>query len=93
VPIRSEGGIVRDPEGRLAGSTLTMLGAVRNAYTLGAPLADALRAATETPARMARRPDLGRIERGARADLVVLDDSLSLERVLLGGKEPVLGQG
>jgi N-acetylglucosamine-6-phosphate deacetylase len=36
---------------------------------------------------MAGRPDLGRLEPGARADLVVLDDSLRLERVLLGGEE------
>jgi N-acetylglucosamine-6-phosphate deacetylase len=36
---------------------------------------------------MARRPDLGRIEPGARADLVILDDSLERQRVLLGGEE------
>jgi N-acetylglucosamine-6-phosphate deacetylase len=35
---------------------------------------------------MARRPDLGRIAPGARADLVVLDDSLELTQVLLAGK-------
>jgi len=85
VPIHSAGGSVRTAAGALAGSTLTMLGAVRNAHALGIPLATALRAATEAPARMARRPDLGRLEPGARADLVVLDDSLELRRVLLGG--------
>jgi N-acetylglucosamine-6-phosphate deacetylase len=35
---------------------------------------------------MARRPDLGRLEPGARADLVVLDDSLELHQVLLAGR-------
>jgi N-acetylglucosamine-6-phosphate deacetylase len=88
VPIRSEGGTVRTADGALAGSTLTMLDAVRNLHALGVPIAAALRAATEAPARMARRPDLGRLEPGARADLVVLDDSLDLHQVLLGG-EPV----
>jgi N-acetylglucosamine-6-phosphate deacetylase len=34
---------------------------------------------------MARRPDLGRLEPGARADLLVLDDSLALRQVLLDG--------
>ena len=57
-----------------------MLDAVRNLHALGVPLAAALRAATEAPARMARRPDLGRIAPGARADLVVLDESLELDR-------------
>jgi N-acetylglucosamine-6-phosphate deacetylase len=85
VPIHSEAGTVRTADGALAGSTLTMLDAVRNSHALGIPLAAALRAATEAPARMARRPDLGRLEPGARADLVVLDDRLDLHQVLLDG--------
>lgn len=86
VPVRSAGGMVRAADGALAGSALSMLDAVRNSHDLGIPLAAALRAATEAPARMARRPDLGRLEPGARADLVVLDDSLALRRVLLDGR-------
>jgi N-acetylglucosamine-6-phosphate deacetylase len=85
VAIHAAGGVVRNDAGSLAGSTLTMLDAVRNLHALGVPLAAALVAATETPARMARRPDLGRIEPDARADLVVLDDSLELDQVLFGG--------
>jgi N-acetylglucosamine-6-phosphate deacetylase len=87
VPIRSSGGVVRNEAGSLAGSTLSMLAAVRNSHALGIPLATVLAAATEAPARMARRPDLGRIAPGARADLVVLDDSLAITRVLLAGVE------
>jgi N-acetylglucosamine-6-phosphate deacetylase len=89
VPIRSHVGVVRNEAGSLAGSTLSMLAAVRNSHALGVPLAAALAAATEAPARMARRPDLGRIVPGARADLVVLDDSLAITRVLLDGSELV----
>lgn len=85
VAIHSEGGMVRNAAGSLAGSTLTMLDAVRNLHALGVPLAAALAAATEAPARMARRPDLGRIEPGARADLILLDESLELDQVLLAG--------
>jgi N-acetylglucosamine-6-phosphate deacetylase len=85
VPIHSEGGTVRTATGALAGSTLTMLDAVRNANALGIPLAAVLRAATEAPARMARRPDLGHLTPGAPADLVVLDESLELHQVLLDG--------
>jgi N-acetylglucosamine-6-phosphate deacetylase len=90
VPIHAAGGTVRTADGHLAGSTLSMLDAVRNAHALGIPLAAALRAATEAPAAMARRPDLGRLDPGVRADLIVLDDSLELERVLLDGA-PVIG--
>lgn len=85
VPIHSTGGVVRTEAGSLAGSTLSMLAAVRNSHALGVPLAAALTAATEAPARMARRPDLGRITPGARADLLVLDDTLEIQRVLLEG--------
>ena len=71
----------------LAGSTVTMIEAVRNLVALGAPLAGALAAATEVPARIARRDDVGRLAPGATADLVVLDDRLELERVLAGGED------
>ena len=85
VAIHSAGGVVRNAAGSLAGSALTMLGAVRNLHALGVPLATAVRAATEAPARMARRPDLGRLEPGARADLLVLDDSLTIDQVFFAG--------
>jgi N-acetylglucosamine-6-phosphate deacetylase len=42
------------------------------------------------PGRIAGRPDLGTLEPGARADVVVLDDSLAIERVLADGQD-VLG--
>ncbi|HXF31015.1 MAG TPA: amidohydrolase family protein [Solirubrobacterales bacterium] len=93
VAIHSAEGVVRTDQGSLAGSTLSMAEAVRNAHALGMSPAAALTAATEAPARMARRPDLGRIEPGGRADIVVLDDTLRVERVLLGGEEPVARTG
>ena len=49
--IEAEDGVVRGPEGQLAGSALTMIDAVRNLHGLGVPLADALRAASTIPAR------------------------------------------
>jgi N-acetylglucosamine-6-phosphate deacetylase len=82
-------GVVRGPEGQLAGSALTMIDAVRNLHGLGVPLADALRAAGEVPARVVRRRDLGRLEPGARADVVILDDRLDVRRVLVDGGERV----
>ena len=76
---------MRGPDGVLAGSVLTMLEAVRNLHELGAPLEEAVAAATSTPARVLGEPDLGRLAVGLPADLVVLDDRLDIERVLVAG--------
>ncbi len=89
--VRAADGVVRGPEGQLAGSALTMIEAVRNLHGLGVPLEAALGAASTVPALVARRPDLGRIEVGAPADIVVLDDQLSIERVLVQGGTVVAG--
>jgi N-acetylglucosamine-6-phosphate deacetylase len=83
------GGAVRTPEGRLAGSALTMLAAVRNVHALGIRLEEALTAATAVPAAIVGRTDLGRLAPGAAADVVVLDDNLEICRVLLGGRPVV----
>ena len=87
--MRAADGVVRGPEGQLAGSALTMIEGVRNLQSLGVSLEAALRAASEVPARVARRPDLGRLAPGAPADVVVLDDRLEVVRVLVDGGERV----
>jgi N-acetylglucosamine-6-phosphate deacetylase len=84
-------GIARGPSGALAGSTLTMIDAVRNLHSLGVPLEDAVGAATEVPARVLRLPSTGRIGVGLPADLVVLGDDLEVERVLVEGRARVVG--
>ena len=64
----------RTHEEVLAGSVLRFDDAVRNlmAFT-GCGLAEASRAASSTPARLAQRPDVGRLDPGCVADIVVLD--------------------
>jgi N-acetylglucosamine-6-phosphate deacetylase len=37
------------------------------------------------PARIAGRPDLGRLAPGSPADVVILDDRLEIRRVLVDG--------
>jgi N-acetylglucosamine-6-phosphate deacetylase len=64
-----------------------MVGAVRNLVALGATVAAALAAASEVPARVARRPELGTLAPGSAADVVVLDDRLEILRVLVGGAD------
>jgi N-acetylglucosamine-6-phosphate deacetylase len=81
-------GAVRSTTGALAGSVLTMIDAVRNLHALGVPLGDAVAAATEVPARVLGA-DAGRLAVGAPADVVVLTDALEVERVIVGGEDPV----
>lgn len=71
----------------IAGSTLTMDKAVRRSVlSAGVPLHDALVAATATPARAIGLADqVGVIAPGSQADLLVLDDSLTVNGVLRRG--------
>jgi N-acetylglucosamine-6-phosphate deacetylase len=72
--------------GAIAGSTLTMDAAVRFAVrTARLPLLDVVHAASTTPAAAWGLTDVGAIEAGRRADLVVLDDRLEVVRVMREG--------
>ena len=64
---------------------------MRNLVAWGAPLADAVHAATAAPAALLRRPDLGRLAVGAPAHVTVLDDELRVMRTLVGGEEAFAG--
>ena len=77
-------------DGVLAGTVLTMADAFRNLHALGVPFEEAVDAATAVPARIIRRPDLGVLEPGSRADVVVLDDRLDIAQVIAGGKAYVV---
>ncbi|MBI2201475.1 MAG: N-acetylglucosamine-6-phosphate deacetylase [Armatimonadetes bacterium] len=76
----------RLPGGRLAGSILTLDQAIRNLVSLGIRSRDAILMASEVPASVLRRRDLGRIAAGARADLVIFDRRLRVRAVYVGGR-------
>ncbi len=79
-------GVARLAEGgSIAGSTLTMDAAVRRAVGAGLDLVDVARMAATTPARTVGLTDRGALSVGTRADLVVLDDELAVQRVMMGG--------
>lgn len=86
VDVEVRNGRVQRADDVLAGSVLTLLDAVRNLHALGAPLAEALAAASVVPATVIGEREVGRLRPGGRADVVVLDDNLELVRVLVGGE-------
>jgi N-acetylglucosamine-6-phosphate deacetylase len=72
--------------GKLAGSVLTMDRAVRNVMQFADwDLQQALRPASLNPARVAGLVGRGKIEPGARADIVVLSFSGEVEATIVGG--------
>jgi len=72
--------------GAIAGSTLTMDAAVRYAVReAGLPLLDVVHAASTAPAAVLGLDDVGALEAGRRADLVVLSDALEVSRVMRAG--------
>jgi N-acetylglucosamine-6-phosphate deacetylase len=79
-------------DGVLAGTVLTMIDAVRNLHALGIPFEDAIGAATVVPARILGRTDVGVLEPGGAADIVVIDDRLDIVHVLCAGEERVVAR-
>lgn len=81
------GGVCRNAEGKLAGSTLTLDRAIRHLVALGVSLSDAVRMATYNPARLLRlETRKGVLAAGADADLVLLDSELNVRRVMVRGR-------
>ena len=72
----------------LAGSASCMIDLVRTMIMkVNVPLHEAVRMATENPARAIGLETKGRLEVGADADLVVLSPELEVVRTLAGGKD------
>lgn len=69
----------------LAGSVIALDTAVRNAVASGLSLPAAVAAASRNPLAMLGVTDRGRIAPGQRADLVELDESLQVTRVMRAG--------
>ena len=80
------GGICRNAQGVLAGSTLTLDRALRNVVALGIPLADTLRMLTLNPAKLLGIEfKKGALRTGADADIVLLDENLQIKNVYVRG--------
>jgi N-acetylglucosamine-6-phosphate deacetylase len=95
-PVDLRDGRVTLPDGTLAGSALTLDRAVAlHVKELGLPLEEAIRLASENPARLVGEKRRGEIRPGFRADLVHLDDRLRPRRTWVAGElawpEPAAG--
>ena len=70
----------------IAGSVTSLLDCMKNAVSFGIPLEIAVKSATENPAKAANIFDeVGSIEEGKRADIIILDSSFNLKCVIAGG--------
>ncbi|HMI37234.1 MAG TPA: amidohydrolase family protein, partial [Steroidobacteraceae bacterium] len=80
-------GACRDDRGTLAGTSLDMAAAVRNAVTmLDLDIIEAVRMASEYPAEfLGVGHELGRIAAGYRANLALMDDALTVRRTWIDG--------
>jgi len=80
------GGVARNSEGNLAGSTLTLDRALRHMVGLGIPFCEVLPMLTSNPARLlGLERKKGCLSTGADADLVLLDDQLKVAGVMTRG--------
>lgn len=81
-------GIARLEDGTIAGSAATLWQCLQNAVRFGIPRDEAIRAATENPARQLGVLDrVGTIAPGKQADFVVCDGDLNRKQVWLRGRK------
>jgi len=79
-------GIARTESGSLAGSTLTLIKAVQNMVKIGINLKEAVKMATSTPCNAIGIKKIGRIAKGCKADLIVLNRKLDVMETYIDGK-------
>ena len=88
--VHDDGEALRLADGTLAGSSLRLDRALRNAVAFGAMTRhEAIQAVTVRPARvLGLEAERGTFRAGARADLVVLDDADQVVETWVGGRRP-----
>lgn len=81
----------RLPDGTLAGSAITLDAAVRTCVSAGIPLEQACRAASAAPAHLLGLTPRRGVHPGATADLVSLDDRLTVTETWIDGSPTLVG--
>ncbi len=87
IQVQGSRATLTDGSGTLAGSVIALDTAVRNVVGQGASLPAAVAAASRNPLEMLGVTDRGRLAPGQLADLVELDGTLTVRRVLRAGRE------
>jgi N-acetylglucosamine-6-phosphate deacetylase len=81
-------------DGRLAGSVLALDEALGNLIAAtGCSAGDAVATVTTTPARLLGLEDRAKLERGARADVVLLNSTLRVAATFVGGRPTYVAEG
>lgn len=78
-------GIARLDDGTLASSTVTMNKSLKLSTEFGIPLKNAVQMATNTPANVLGLKNVGKIEEGYIADLVLLDNDFNVLNTWVSG--------
>ncbi len=87
LPIIVKDGVARLESGNLAGSTLRYAKGLRNIRELtGKPLSELVKATSRNQARSLGLHDLGKIEPGYTADLVLLDSEYDVLKTIIDGE-------
>ena len=87
--VSESNGRIINSEGKLAGSSITQIDAIKNAYQkCGIPLESAISMATLYPAEYLGVSDyIGQLKKGYRADLAHFDSNFHVQNVWLAGKQ------
>lgn len=74
------------PDGTISGAAVSLFESVRNAVLqVGIPLEEAIRMATTYPARLLKRTDIGNLNPGSIANLLIFSSDYELLEVLVKG--------
>ncbi len=85
LPVFVKDNSIRLKDGTLAGSHACLFDCVKKAIEFGIPREDAIKMATETPARLLGIKK-GKIEIGYDADILILDNDMNINKIIIGGK-------
>ncbi len=81
-----EDGLAKLENGTIMGSASSVLDGVRNLVKMGIPLASAVRMGSTNPARTTGLTDRGSIALGKRADMVLLNEDITVNSTIVNGK-------
>jgi N-acetylglucosamine-6-phosphate deacetylase len=75
------------PDGTISGAAISLLEGVKNAVQkVGISLDEAIRMATRYPANLLKRTDIGNLNKGSIANVIVFNDDFKLEQVIFNGE-------